>query len=66
MNNTQLTAADKARALARFPSLRGPGGVRLSFVAFGPIVPARDPEALRRAAIDSLIGSASERSADSS
>jgi hypothetical protein len=46
-----LTDADKARALARFRSMRGSGGVQISFVAFGPTVRADDPEALRRATI---------------
>lgn len=50
-----LTDADKARALARFRSVRGEGGVRLAFVTLGPIVRAVDPEELRRATIDAIV-----------
>jgi hypothetical protein len=42
-----LSESDKARVLARFRSMRGQGGVRISFVTFGPLVVARDPDELR-------------------
>jgi hypothetical protein len=62
MKNVKFTDADKARALARFRSLRGPGGVRLSFVAFGPTVRAVDPEVLPRATIGVIIEASEDRS----
>jgi hypothetical protein len=49
-----LTAAERARALARFRSLRGQGGVSISFMAPGAIVPARNPAELRVRTSDAL------------
>ena len=44
--HTKLTDVDKERALARYRSLRGRGGVMLGFVTLGPTVKAVDPEGL--------------------
>jgi hypothetical protein len=55
MKYMKLTDDGKARALARFRSMRGRGGVRISFVAIGPAVPASDPEALGRATTAALV-----------
>lgn len=49
-----LTATERARALARFRSLRGQGGVSISFVAPGAIVRARNPAGLRERSSDAL------------
>mgnify|MGYP003407928506 FL=1 len=48
ISSNALTEADKAEALARFRSLHARGGVRLSFVAFGPIVQGRQPAELQQ------------------
>jgi hypothetical protein len=64
ISSVALTDADKVRALARFQFLHGRGGVRLSFVAFGPVVRAAAPEALRPAVIDAIIATTGERSVD--
>lgn len=42
-----LHAAAIDRALARFRSLRGQGGLRLSFMTLGSLFPARHPSELR-------------------
>ena len=41
-----LTPDERERAVARYRCLRGQGGIRLSFVAWGPIVKAGSPRAL--------------------
>jgi len=58
-----LSDDEKARALARFRSLRG-RGVQLSFESFGPEVKADTPQELKDSADEALV-QASQDSEDS-
>lgn len=50
-----LTAAERARTLGRFRSLRGRGGVVISFFAHAAILPACDPAELHKRTSGAII-----------
>lgn len=60
ISSDAITDSDKARALAGFRSLRGRGGVRISFIAFGRVVQARQPAELQQ-----MIGTTATGAAES-
>jgi hypothetical protein len=58
---SDMTDQERARALARFRSLRGRGGVQVRFHPVGPAVPAQSPQELQEAADQALVGEALEQ-----
>jgi hypothetical protein len=57
----QMSDQERARALARFRSLRGRGGVSVAFHPVGPPVPAQNPQELQEAAEQALVSAALEQ-----